>query len=113
MHSRYLAVAFVLTGALHLHLLLFVQSMHQHSSFQDVLDNLKLDPSHLERYFDYKNHVDCELYYDVDKFNSEQTAIEEGWPLHKDNANLLLQAKNSDLPKKEWERVFAKAVQLA
>ena len=63
-----------------------------------LLDNLNLDPSHLERYFEYKNQVDCELYHDVNMFNLEQEAIEENWPLQKDSANLLLQAKCCDLP---------------
>jgi hypothetical protein len=85
--------------------------MHQHASFQDLLDNLNLDPSHLERYFEYKNQVDCELYHDVNMFNLEQEAIEENWPLQKDSANLLLQAKCCDLPPEQWQRLYAKASQ--
>ena len=70
-----------------------------------------MDPSHLQRYFEYKNQVDCELYHDVNKFATEIDEIEKRWPLQANSANLLLQAQSSALPAKEWERVYKKATQ--
>lgn len=92
-------------------MLLFLQSLHQHSSMQEIVDELKRSNTLLNRFYDYKQHVDCECYHDPAAFNAEQDQLESEWPLYKDRAHLLLQPLCSDLPQTEWDRTYTQVVQ--
>jgi len=104
-------------GSLHIHCLVWLQSMHQHLPLRKIADMIdesmnrakeqyEADPDNVEEsqlnsghsadnlvddFVKFKRHVKDETYADVDKFLEKQTEIEENWPEYKSSTSLLLQ----------------------
>ena len=45
----------------------------------------------LQQFFDYKDVVNCETYFDPTRFEESQDDIEQAWPFYEDGAHLLVQ----------------------
>ena len=78
-------------GNLHLHLLIFVQCLHQNSSMSQLLTAINQNDALLQQFFDYKDVVNCETYFDPTRFEESQDDIEQAWPFYEDGAHLLVQ----------------------
>ena len=64
----------------HLHMLLFLQSLHQHATVAELLK--AADKSTLLDFFQYKANTDDETYVDTKKVENNQDSIEADWKTH-------------------------------
>ena len=86
-------------GALHLHLLLFLQCMHQHLSLIEIAEKLKdriQGANILNDFMTYKSHVDRETYDDAEAATQQRDKVENAWPLYEDSAHALVQPAASE-----------------
>lgn len=88
-------------GALHLHLMLFLQCMHQHSTLHEIAEKLRhavKGASLLQDFCTFKAHVDREVYEAVEAFRAQRKVIEDAWPLYAEYAHLLIQPSVEAIP---------------
>ena len=86
-------------GALHLHLLLFLQCIHQHSTLTEIAEKIRDEingPKIVNRFFEYKKHVDNEMYHNHELFQKRRKQLESDWPLYPNSAHALVQPASAD-----------------
>ena len=99
-------------GNLHLHLLAFLQSLHQHSSVDELVSALRLNPSIVDDFFAFKNHCDNEQYSDPEKFAHQRDTLEKDWPLYETHSHLLLQPEyDGTMQADRWRKTYFSLVQ--
>ena len=82
------------TGALHLHMMIFVQCLHQHTPLQEIARIIqgKDDASlFVKKFTDYTEHICRERYDDLDSYEQRIHGLEEAWPLYEASAQLIVQ----------------------
>ena len=99
------------SGALHLHLQVFVQCSHQFQTMTEILragrkDLLEL----LRRYSDYTAHVSRKVYSKPEDWIAwKRAAVEEQWPEYKDSTLLLSRPayqQDAALDAMTWAQVY-------
>jgi hypothetical protein len=98
-------------GSLHLHMLLFLQSLHQHATVAELLK--AADKSTLLDFFQYKANTDNETYVDTKKVENNQDSIEADWKTGQvDRTHLLLRAhSNVNMSPKRWSELYMNMLQ--
>ena len=77
-------------GALHAHIQLFIQCLHQHTPLSEVLAQLRsTGSSEIDRYLRYKEHVCRQVYANAQKANDELPSKEQEWPQYADSRILV------------------------
>ena len=86
-------------GALHLHLLLFLQCMHQHTSLKEIAEKIRNEVEEsaqlVDDFYRFKRHVNNEMYHKPEVFEQQRDALENAWPLYEKSTHLLVQPAHS------------------
>ena len=98
-------------GSLHLHMLLFVQALHQHSSVAELLQSC--DGNTLSSLYRYKANTDSEVYVDPTNVEKNQDLIEADWKTGQLNrTHLLLRATpDTNSTAELWSKFYRNIVQ--
>ena len=98
-------------GSLHLHMLLFIQSLHQHASVAELLT--AVSKSTLLDFFQYKSNTDNETYVDPVKVETSQDSIDADWKTGQvDRTHLLLRAHPSvEMSPDRWSHLYTNMLQ--
>ena len=78
-------------GALHLHLQLFIQCLHQHMPLYDIFRKLRdiKQNTIVAEYLGYVNHVCKTTYDDIEAAHASRDAREDEWPEYANRSTLL------------------------
>ena len=90
-------------GVLHIHLFLFLQTICQFLTLQELADQLRAGMLSAEAYEAYISHVRCAAYPNQDQFLQEREEIERIWPAFSSDYSLCA------LPNFFWTGLYESA----